>query len=347
MADPVLLLGENAFSIFLFLFGLALPIIILLTAIGLTGLREVTRYEKNDSIYYRLSPITKIALVVTITVVAAVTIWWVGLFLSLGTLATYLSLKEGRRKFALGGFICFSTIIGLLWTQAPVIPYTYLEYAVYGICLTNVQHITNLTPVWTWPQPVAGFFTLLGYQPVLTVEAFYYGLQISVRVLAPTVASLILIMTSTPSDVLRALRKVKMPVQIIFALVVAMRTVPRIFDALNTAVRVQFMRGYGANAARPLKPFYMAGAALTGIVPAMVFLFRGARNTAISADTRAFRAFKDRTYLKPVTFSRADKVMWVVIAALIVFALAANLEGFGRTIYYAALGSSCGASVGG
>jgi energy-coupling factor transport system permease protein len=342
--DLFLLFGENAFSVFLFLFGLAFPIIILLGLIGLTGLREVTRYEKNDSFYYKLSPITKIALVITITGVAAVTIWWVGLLLSLSTLATYLSLKEGRHKFALGAFICFSSTMGLLWTEAPIVPYTFLEYAIYGVCLNSVSNISNLTPVWTWPQPTYHFFTLIGYQPVLTAEALYYGTQIAVRVLAPTVASLILIMTSTPSDVLRALRKVKMPVQIIFALVVAMRTVPRIFDALNIAVRVQFMRGYGVNASKPMKLFYMGGAALTGIVPAMTFLFRGARNTAISADTRAFRAYKDRTYLKPVTFSRADSIMWVIIAMLIVFAVVANLEGFGRSIYYAALGSSCGAS---
>jgi energy-coupling factor transport system permease protein len=341
-----ILVGENVFSIFLFLFGLAFPLIILFGLIGLTGLREVTRYEKHDSFYYRLNPITKIALVISITGVAAVTIWWIGLILALGALVTYLSLKEGMRKFALGSFICFSSTIGLLWTSAPIIPYPYLEYAIYGICSSSITNITNLTPVWTWPQPMDSFLTLLGYQPVLTTEALFYGLQIAVRVVAPTITSLVLIMTSTPSDVLRALRRVKVPVQVIFALVVGMKTVPRIFDALNVAVKVQFMRGYGSRAARPFKIIYMAGAALSGIIPAMTFLFRGARNTAISADTRAFRAYKDRTYLKPVTFSRADRIMWVVIALLIVFAVVANLEGFGRAIYYAALGSSCGAQPG-
>lgn len=344
--DIFTLAGENIFSIFLFLFGLALPLVVLLAVIGLTGLREVTRYEKHDSFYYRLSPLTKIAFVATITFVGAVTIWWVGMVLAMGTLVSYLSLKEGGRKFALGGYIVFSSTMGLVWTQAAVVPYPYLEYAIYNICLTSLNNITNLTPVWAWPAPVSGFFTLIGYQPVLTVEALYYGFQITMRVVAPTVAALILIMTSTPSDILKSLRKVKMPVQIIFALVVGMRTVPRIFDALNLAVRVQFMRGYGSNAPRPLRVFYMAGAALTGIIPAMAFLFRGARNTAISADTRAFMAYKDRTYLKPVVFSRADKIMWALIAGLIIFAVVANFEGFGRAIYYAALGSACKAPAG-
>ena len=345
--DPVLLFGENVFSILLFLFGLAFPLVILLGVIGLTGLREVTRYEKYQTFYYRMSPITKIAFVATVTGVAAVTIWWVGLFLALGTLATFLSLKEGKRKFALGAFMCFSGTVGLMWSQATIIPYTFLEYVIYKVCLSSVSDITNLTPVWTWPAPSSAFFILIGYQPVLTLESLYYGLQIAVRAVAPTVGALILIMTSTPSDMLRSLRKVRVPVQIIFALVVAMRTVPRIFDALNIAVRVQFMRGFGSRAPRSLYIFYMAAAALTGIIPAMAFLFRGARNTAISADTRAFMAYKERTYLKPVMFTSADHFMWVMIGLMMVFAVIANLEGFGRAIYYAALGSSCGAPVSG
>jgi energy-coupling factor transport system permease protein len=345
--DPILLLGENIFSVLLFLFGLAFPLIILLGVIGLTGLREVTRYEKYDTFYYRMSPITKIAFVATITGVAAVTVWWVGLLLALGTLATFLSLREGRRKFALGAFMCFSATVGLMWSQATIIPYTFLEVALNNICLKSVSDITNLTPIWTWPPPSSAFFALIGYQPVLTLESLYYGLQIAVRAVAPTVGALALIMTSTPSDMLRSLRKVHVPVQIIFALVVAMRTVPRIFDALNTAVRVQFMRGLGSRAPGPMYIFYMAVAALTGIIPAMAFLFRGARNTAISADTRAFMAYKDRTYLKPVMFTSADHLMWVLIVLMIAFAAVANLEGFGRAIYYAALGSSCGAPVAG
>ena len=75
----------------------------------------------------------------------------------------------------------------------------------------------------------------------------------------------------------------------------------------------------------------------------MTFLFRGARNTAISADTRAFRAFKRRTFLKPFTFSKGDYAFFVLIAGLVALAVFANLYGFGRAIPYSAVGSSCGA----
>jgi len=105
------------------------------------------------------------------------------------------------------------------------------------------------------------------------------------------------------------------------------------------------MRGYGANSNKVTRVFYLVGGVLTSIVPAMTFLFRGAKNTAISADTRAFRAYKQRTYLKPFTLGRADYVFIGIIVGLIALAVVANLTGFGRSIPYAAVGSNCGATT--
>jgi energy-coupling factor transport system permease protein len=77
----------------------------------------------------------------------------------------------------------------------------------------------------------------------------------------------------------------------------------------------------------------------------MTFLFRGARNTAISADTRAFRAYKGRTFLKPFTFNMGDYVFYGIIVGLVLLAIFANLYGWGRAIPYSAVGSSCGATA--
>jgi len=156
--------------------------------------------------------------------------------------------------------------------------------------------------------------------------------------------ALILINTSTPSAILRSLSKLKIPVVLLFALVVGMRTVPRIFDTLDTAVKVQYMRGYGSHENKVTHVFYLLGGVFTSIVPAMTFLFRGAKNTAISADTRAFRAYKTRTFLKPFTLGRADYVLLGITVALIVLAVVSNVYGFGRSIPYVAVGSGCGAT---
>ncbi|EQD27918.1 cobalt transport protein, partial [mine drainage metagenome] len=119
------------------------------------------------------------------------------------------------------------------------------------------------------------------------------------RFTAVSLISLVLVMTSTPSQVLRALNKIGLPISITFSLVVAMRTIPRIFEYIDTSVKIQFMRGLGSNAPRVLRVFYMLKGAIYAIVPVIVLLVRGAKDTAISADTRAFRAYPRRTYMRP------------------------------------------------
>lgn len=319
-------------------------------AIGLTGFRTITQYEKHNSFYYRLNPLTKIAFTIAVTFVVAVTAWSVDLVIALCILATYLTLKRGLRRLGLGSALVFVSVIGLAWYYATQTPYGLLMYAFYHICVSTPAATPMppsaawerlFTPVWQW----ATYFEWLGYQPVLTTQALMYGMQVSTRAGAVLISSLLLVMTSTPSAILRALGKLKLPIVLIFALVVGMRTIPRIFDSLDTAVKVQFMRGYGVNANGFTQIFYMFGGVLTSIVPAMTFLFRGARNTAISADTRAFRAYKGRTFLKPFTFNMGDYVFYGIIVGLVLLAIFANLYGWGRAIPYSAVGSSCGATA--
>jgi energy-coupling factor transport system permease protein len=337
---------SNAGSLFLFLFGIVAPIYLIFGAIGLTGFREISRYEESHTFYYRLNPLTKIAFTITVTFVAATTGWYIDISMALVVLATYLTLKRGVRKLLLGSGLAFASVVGLAWFYAVNTPYTLLIFSFYHQCITtpptplSAPFLAFFTPLWSWPS----YYQYLGYQPVLTLQGLEYGLQVSTRAGVVLLSALILIMTSTPSAILRSLGKLKLPVVLLFALVVGMRTVPRIFDSLDTAVKVQFMRGYGANASKVTRVFYLFGGVLTSIVPAMTFLFRGAKNTAISADTRAFRAYKERTFLKPFTLSRADYVLVGIIVGLIVMAVVANLTGFGRSIPYAAVGSGCGAT---
>lgn len=335
----------NVGSFLLFLFGIVAPLYLIFGAIGLTGFRDISRYEESHTFYYRLNPLTKIIFTITVTFVAATTGWYIDISLALVILATYLTLRRGLRKMLLGSALVFSSVVGLAWFYALNTPYTLLIFAFYHQCITtppapfSAPFLAFFTPLWTWPS----YYQWLGYQPVLTLQGLLYGLQVSTRAGAVLITALILIMTSTPSAILRSLGKLKLPVVLLFALVVGMRTVPRIFDTLDTAVKVQFMRGYGVNSNRGTRVFYLIGGVLTSIVPAMTFLFRGAKNTAISADTRAFRAYKERTFLKPFTLSRADYVFFGIIAFLIVLAVVANVTGFGRSIPYAAVGSGCGA----
>ncbi len=317
------LIFVNIFSWLLILFGVGLPIFFILKAIGLTGFREVTRYENYHTFYYQLHPLTKIAFGVVAMIISATTIWWFGAVITAAVALSYLSLRGGRRKFNLAVYLTLTTVVGVTWGYAPFTPYSILTQAL------GTAHFSTL---WTWPS----YFSYMGYEPHLTLQSIIYGLQISMRFTAISLTSLILVMTSTPSDILRSLNKFGVPVSLIFSVVVAMRTIPRIFDAIDTSIKIQLMRGLGSGAPRVLMPFYYLEAAITSIVPVFVYILRGARDTAISADTRAFRAYDRRTSVRPRPFTRSDYYSVAVMIALITFSAIAIIAGYGRAIPYVA-----------
>jgi energy-coupling factor transport system permease protein len=304
------------------IFGVTLPFILVLKVIGITGFQQITRFEKHSSFYYRLNPVTKIVFTFLVTFVAATTVWWIGGIITVGLLGIYLTLLDGRRKFALGLFLISATIVGTVQGLAPYTPNEIVA-----------QAMGKFTPIviWTWPS----YFAIVGFVHVLTLQALTYSLQVSTRITPVLLSSLLLVMTSTPSEILRSLRKAGLPIAFIFSLIVAMRTIPRVFDAIDLSIKSQFMRGLGSNARSFIRPFYYLEAGFASIIPILVFMLRGAKNTAISADTRAFRAYNTRTYLFPSRFSRDDLVMVVVIVAMLASAVVAIYLGFGRSVPYA------------
>ncbi|MBX8632516.1 MAG: energy-coupling factor transporter transmembrane protein EcfT [Thermoplasmata archaeon] len=311
----------NVISWLLISFGVGLPLFFILKAIGLSGFKEVTRFEKHDSFYYRLNPVTKIAMSVIVMIVSAAAIWWVGAIITVAIALSYLTLRDGKRKLLLAVYLTVTTVVGVAWGYAPFTPPVVLAIAL---------HTHRFTTLWTWPS----YFSYMGYVPDLTLQSIIYGLQISMRFTAISLASLLLVMTSTPSEILRSLNRLGIPVAFTFSIVVAMKTIPRIFEAIDAAIKIQFMRGLGSRSFKAFRPIYYLVAAIASIVPVLVFILRGARDTAISADTRAFRAYDRMTYMKPVSFGRADYYAFAVMLLIVVTAGIAIASGFGRALPY-------------
>ncbi len=312
---------SSGISWFIFFFGAAGPIFIILGAIGIRGFLQITRFEKGNGILYKMSPLTKLLLTVSSTIAASLTIWWFGAILTLVFLGLFFTLNDAKKKVMYVSYLLFSTILGITTGFAFFTPFNYLSQALN----TNTFNV-----IWVWPS----YFVYMGYEPVLTTQALYYAFQIVFRFLAPMLAGLLLIITTTPSDLLRYLEKIKFPLVFIFSLTVAMRSIPRIFDTLDTIVKLEMMRGLGYGKSRIFKPFYILIAALNALVPTLIFLMRGAKYTAIAADTRAFNSSPKRTYMKKVSFNRIDYITWIFIVMLYVIAIALILTGYGRGIPY-------------
>lgn len=307
---------SNLVSWIIFVLAVFFPILVLVYPIGLVGLKEVTRFESFNSFYYKMNPATKLYLLIVASVIASTTLWQMNALLSAFLLGSFLTLKEGKRKFKLGGYLTLVTVFGITWTYAPSLPYFYFRFR-------------RITPVVLWVFP--SYFRYVGLR-MITLQGITIGLENSARYVAPFLAALLLIMTSTPSGILRALKKLGVPDEINFAIVVAMRTISKIFDAIDLSVKSQFLKGLGSRGSKSLWPLYVIYALLASFMPSFIYLLKTARNTAIAADTRAFKASPKRTYLNPMIFSKLDYIMIAVLTALLILTGILLYLGYGSPI---------------
>ncbi|MEM3915361.1 MAG: CbiQ family ECF transporter T component, partial [Metallosphaera sp.] len=213
------------------LYGVALPVAVILGVVRLTGLKEITRFETGSGFLYRLNPITKVAFGVVVMIVASVTIWWIGATLTLAVSLLYLTMKDGLKKFGYLLALIFTSLVGSTWSVAPYVPDTILSMV--------FPNPSSYQVLWVWPS----YFLAMGYQPELTLQALIYGVQIGFRVTAVLSSALLLILTTTTSDIFRMFTKLRVPLAITFSLLVGVKTVPKIFELLDSSVKMQFLRG--------------------------------------------------------------------------------------------------------
>ncbi|MEM0118762.1 MAG: energy-coupling factor transporter transmembrane component T [Conexivisphaerales archaeon] len=291
------MLTAEALGWLIFIVGAAVPVYIIFGLVKLSGFREITRFERHKSFYYRLSAGSKLVALVSIALSAPLENWWLGLLVPSVVMMSYLTLRNGIRKFLIG----VSLTIAFIWATSWGGISDLLPYLIQGRTLRGLSSSTII------------------YQ--FATRSFL----LNYRVAGVFLMALILIMTSTPTEVLHVLRKARIPNGVSFSLIVGIKTVPIIFDSLNSIIKVQFMRGWGSVGRRSLYPIYAVVAAILAIIPTMIFLLRGARNIAISTGTRAFGAYRNRTYLNPLSFHVADYLVIGVALCLLALIIVSSL----------------------
>lgn len=290
MADTALVAALAEWIVFFV--GAAVPVYIVFGLIGLSGLRKITRYESHGSLYYRLNPATKLASLFMVAVSSSFAGLYLGLLATGVILASYATLIHGAEKLELGTLFTIAVVWGTVWGSVSDRIFSLIGARISGTPVDTVFFLRDLTRLVASEVAVSGVFLL----------------------------ALILVMTSTPSSVMRALRRIGIPNPLTFSVVVGMRTVPLLLDAINAIVKVQLMRGFGTRWSRSLGPLYVVAAAVFALIPALIYLLRGARNMAISTGTRAFGAYKNRTYMTKPPFGRADVMVLTTAAAFLVTA---------------------------
>jgi energy-coupling factor transport system permease protein len=149
-------------------------------------------------------------------------------------------------------------------------------------------------------------------------------------------SSLLLVVTTSPSDVVWAFRKFRLPARAGLAVSVALRFLPDFFTRMSVLLRAVEVRGLDLSRPRwwtPWKVPAFLGRVLIAVpavtVPLLIGALRSASTLAMVADARAFGVVPTPTTLKEHTTTREDVVAGIGLGAVVVLTVALVVTGTG------------------
>jgi energy-coupling factor transport system permease protein len=178
-----------------------------------------------------------------------------------------------------------------------------------------------------------GFFYYFGVTPLFTLfkwtftlEGLFFGIAMTAKVAAVILAIPILTMTTPVSRFMAALAKLKLPYKFIFAFGTAMRFVPLVQETYSDIQDAQKLR------AHDLDEMNFVNRVRYGFVPIVIPLFlsllRKTQDLDIAIESRAFGAPVQRTYLESIQL-QANDILFILITLLFCVGLIVSSNIFG------------------
>lgn len=286
----------------MFVVPLVLPALFV-KLVGIQGLRQLFSYEPKQTLLHGLDPRWKILYPVTVGILS-VMLNWSFVFLLLGlTLIPWIILKPSATRTRVLLTMTGVPVIGMIWSQGLFHPST-----------NGVSHI-----IFSFPWTVSWFGT-----PGLSATGINFGAEQAGRMLVSVSASLILLLTTTQSEIIWGFYKFRLPATFGFAFGAALRFLPQMIERLSLLLRAMEVRGFDLSAPRWwrlwLWPDYLRRVLIaipTVTVPLLIGSLRTTSVMAMVADARAFGAYPERTILREHKTSKADRVAWLLLLALV------------------------------
>lgn len=248
------------------------------------------QYTSANTSLHRLDPRTKILLLLASFVLALV-------FIHPAFAGAVLLLLLGQATWARG--------LHNLWR----IRLLFFFIALFSILIWAFA-AQGTTPLW-WR---------------VSKESLLYGLGTAIRIDATIVAGLIFLSTTTNEEVLMGLVGLKIPHTAAFTFATALRLLPTVITTASQVVEAQRSRGLDLEAGGPIKRLH-AYFPLLG--PIFLTTLRNADILALALESKAFRAFPQRTFYRASSLQPRDGAALALAAALLAFALALRLAGYG------------------
>jgi energy-coupling factor transport system permease protein len=209
--------------------------------------------------------------------------------------------------------LCFPTAVVVARAQEP---YTPVVIALLAVLTTRiVGHI----PWRVFARPFV-FALVLGFGLFWTTTLFYagtgsavqYGLTVSLRLAAILAASTLFVVTTEPTQFVRALiHQGRFAPRIAYAVYAAYRFVPLVEEEFATIRAAHRLRG--AQSWRDV-PGYA--------IPLLALAVRRGEALALAMESRAFGALPERTYYRTTSWSWQDAIF--ALATLVVLAILAR-----------------------
>lgn len=249
-------------------------------------------YLPIESVLHRLDPRTKL----------------IGLFVLLG--AIFMSPT-------------FTGIGGCALATAGLIALTGARWKIWGAALAR----------FTWMLVIVFAANLLFHQegrPVfasgvelpVTWEGLNRGIGLTAQIGLAIVLSMILMLTTSPSQLTRAagalagpLERLRAPVrESTMIVMLAIRFLPLLNHELRTIVDAQKSRGVEFERGSPA---FRARSFVSVLVPALSGALRRADTLSTAMAARGFQPDRERSAYKPLRFSRLDYLAWVCLGAFL------------------------------
>jgi energy-coupling factor transport system permease protein len=285
--------------------------------VGLGGLRSVFAYEAADGPIHRIDPRIKL-LYPFIFSSMSVLLSWQAVFVLVGiSIIPWMILRPSRARVRTLLTLALSPTVGVIWSQALFHPAVSASGA----------------PIVNWPFPPT--ISWIGTSGI-SLPGLVYGAEQSGRLLVSVSASLLLVVTTSPSDMVWAFRKFRLPAKAGFAVSVALRFLPDFFTRMSVLLRAVEVRGLDLSRPRwwtPWKVPAFLGRVLIAVptvtVPLLIGALRSASTMAMVADARAFGVVPTPTTFKEHTTTRADMVAGIGLGAVVALTVALVVTGVG------------------
>ena len=268
------------------------------------------RYQDKGSVIHGLNPFCKLLWIINVLVFALIfnnPIYILLLFLSTLPLIIIARVtKEWASVMKFTFFLCLAIII---------------------INALVSQHGTHLLFEAPFHLPVIG-------TPVITIEAIFFGIAMSLRILTIISAFTLITFTIHPDDLMVSMIKLKVPYKSVLVTSLSTRFIPTLIDDMECISAVHRSRGVELDKGHLQQR--IKNRALI-IIPLLSNSLDRAVQVSEAMESRAFGSGEKRTFYKETKISQIDAITLLFGVLTLVFGIFLNLSGYGNYQYYPTL----------